>query len=87
MFAIMTGKFEAAKILVEAGARKDLKNDRGRTAMDLLEEMYLGFFFGDNQKGTVGGQFVDLDLVMYIDSFLKIVEVIVNMCELGGVNT
>ena len=51
MFAIMTGKFEAAKILVEAGARKDLKNDRGRTAMDLLEEMYLVSFFRGQSKG------------------------------------
>jgi len=48
MFAIMTGKFEAAKILVEAGARKDLKNDRGRTAMDLLEEMQVPFQFSED---------------------------------------
>ena len=54
MFAIMTGKFEAAKILVEAGARKDLKNDRGRTAMDLLEEMYLVFFGGTIKRGQLG---------------------------------
>ncbi|CAE7390745.1 unnamed protein product [Symbiodinium natans] len=39
MFSIMTGNFEAACILVAAGARSDLRNYRGRTAQDMVEEL------------------------------------------------
>ena len=39
MFSILTGKYEAAALLVEAGARWDLRNGRGKTASDFLKEM------------------------------------------------
>lgn len=48
MFAILTGKFEAARVLVEAGARLDLKNDRGKTAVDLLDEMHAPYILGND---------------------------------------
>eukprot|EP00438_Fugacium_kawagutii_P025752 Skav221048 [mRNA] locus=scaffold1448:307985:309760:+ [translate_table: standard] len=48
MFAILTGKFEAARVLVEAGARLDLKNDRGKTAVDLLDEMHAPYLLGND---------------------------------------
>ena len=48
MFAILTCKFEAARVLVEAGARLDLRNDRGKTALDFLEEMQAPFVFANN---------------------------------------
>ena len=38
MFSIMTGKFDAASILLAAGARLDLRNCRGKTAADMLQE-------------------------------------------------
>ena len=39
MFSIMTGKFEAASILLRHGARLDLRNSRGKTADEILVEM------------------------------------------------
>ena len=39
MFSIMTGKFEAASILLSHGARLDLRNSRGKTAEEILVEM------------------------------------------------
>ena len=38
MFSIMTGKFGATSILLEAGARLDIRNSRGKTAEDILRE-------------------------------------------------
>ena len=35
----MTGKFEAASILLSHGARLDLRNSRGKTAEEILVEM------------------------------------------------
>ena len=39
MFAILAGRFEAASVLLQAGARLDLKNARGKTAVDLVREV------------------------------------------------
>lgn len=39
MFSVMNGHFEAAIVLVKAGARLDLRNARGKTACDLATDM------------------------------------------------
>eukprot|EP00435_Cladocopium_sp_Y103_P056015 s1283_g18.t1 len=39
MFSVMNGHFEAAIVLVKAGARLDLRNARGKTACDLARDM------------------------------------------------
>ena len=39
MFCILAGQFEAAAVLLKAGARVDLRNARGKTAVDLLEDI------------------------------------------------
>lgn len=39
MFSILTGKYDAAALLLEAGARWELRNGRGKTASDFLREM------------------------------------------------
>ena len=39
VFSVLTGKFETLPILVAAGARLDIPNDRGKTAADFLQEM------------------------------------------------
>lgn len=39
IFSILTGKFEVIPILVAAGARMDIPNDRGKTAEDFLRKM------------------------------------------------
>ena len=41
MFSILTGKFEALSVLVDAGADLNLRNDRGKTAADLLQDMHV----------------------------------------------
>jgi len=39
IFSILTGKFEVIPLLVSAGARMDIPNDRGKTAEDFLRKM------------------------------------------------
>jgi len=41
IFSILTGKFECIPILLAAGARLDIPNDRGKTASDFLQQMSL----------------------------------------------
>ena len=41
MFSILTGKFEIMSVLVKAGADLNCRNDRGKTAADLLSEMHV----------------------------------------------
>jgi len=43
MFSILAGKFEATATLVAAGANLDVRNARGKTAMDLLKELDLDY--------------------------------------------
>jgi len=40
IFSALTGKLETLPILVAAGARLDIANDRGKTARDFLQEIY-----------------------------------------------
>ena len=40
IFSALTGKLETLPILVAAGARLDIPNDRGKTARDFLQEIY-----------------------------------------------
>lgn len=39
MLSIITGKFDCASLLLAAGARVDLKNRRGKTAVDIAKEI------------------------------------------------
>ena len=39
IFSILTGKFEIIPILLKAGARMDIPNDRGKTATYFLQKM------------------------------------------------
>eukprot|EP00438_Fugacium_kawagutii_P006767 Skav201392 [mRNA] locus=scaffold296:174361:176130:+ [translate_table: standard] len=41
MFSILTGKLEATAILLQAGADMNIRNDRGKSAADFLQEMQL----------------------------------------------
>ena len=38
MFSLMAGKFESTLVLLKAGASLELRNSRGKTAQDILEE-------------------------------------------------
>ena len=39
MFSILTGKYEAADLLLQAGARLDIRNGHGKTASDLIAKV------------------------------------------------
>ena len=39
MFSILTGKYEATTVLLKAGARLDIRNGHGKTALDLIAKV------------------------------------------------
>lgn len=51
MLAILCGNFEAAAMLLVEGARTDIRNDRGKTAVDLASELLVPDYLLDALKG------------------------------------
>lgn len=51
MFAVLTGQYEGAAALIAAGARLDLRNGRGRTALDLGRELRAPDFLMEALEG------------------------------------
>ena len=45
IFSILTGKLETIPLLLVAGARLDIRNDRGKSALDFLQEMQVPTVF------------------------------------------
>ena len=50
-FCILTGKFEIIPILLTAGARMDIPNNRGKTPADILQQVHASFSW--NELGRV----------------------------------
>ncbi|CAE7472666.1 unnamed protein product [Symbiodinium necroappetens] len=48
MFSILAGKFACTKVLLQAGARLDIRNGRGKTAEDFLQEVEAPISFEDD---------------------------------------
>lgn len=51
MLAILCGNFEAAAMLLVEGARTNIRNDRGKTAVDLASELLVPDYLLDALKG------------------------------------
>eukprot|EP00438_Fugacium_kawagutii_P031123 Skav201747 [mRNA] locus=scaffold1973:9099:10799:- [translate_table: standard] len=50
MFSILSGKLEATSILLQAGANMHIRNDRGKSAADFLQEMHLPHPHGEVRR-------------------------------------
>ena len=57
IFSVLTGKFEIIPILIAAGARVDIANDRGKTAADFLKQMKMPIPWGHGLEGAISANF------------------------------